>query len=60
MGVGLTALYALSDELHQAFTTGRSASLVDVGIDAVGAVLAVAAIGLVATLRRGRSDARPG
>ena len=35
----LTVCYAASDELHQAFVPGRSASLVDVGIDASGAAL---------------------
>jgi VanZ family protein len=34
--VGLTALYATSDELHQAFVPGRSASAGDVLIDICG------------------------
>jgi VanZ family protein len=34
--VGLTALYAISDELHQAFVPGRSASIGDVLIDVCG------------------------
>lgn len=34
--VGLTALYAISDELHQVFVPGRSASVVDVLIDVCG------------------------
>ena len=41
--------YAVSDELHQSFVPGRAASLVDVGIDAVG-VLA----GILAWRRLGR------
>jgi VanZ family protein len=38
----LTALilYAASDEYHQSFTSTRSASLIDVGIDAMGGMLA--------------------
>lgn len=35
----LTAAYAGSDELHQSFTAGRHPSPVDVGIDAVGALI---------------------
>jgi len=33
----LVALYACSDEVHQAAVTGRHGSLIDVGIDAIGA-----------------------
>ena len=33
-------LYAVSDEMHQAFTAGRYASTVDVGIDSAGIALA--------------------
>jgi VanZ family protein len=32
----VVALYAISDEVHQAFIPGRSPSLLDVGIDSVG------------------------
>lgn len=32
-------LYALTDEFHQRFVPGRGATLVDVGIDAVGALV---------------------
>ncbi len=47
--------YALTDELHQAFVATRHPSLVDVAIDALGAVLAVAGIALVRSRRwRGR------
>ncbi len=37
----LTLAYAFSDELHQQFIFGRTASLRDVGFDLLGAVLAV-------------------
>lgn len=35
-----SALYALSDEAHQFFVASRSASLIDCGIDSLGAALA--------------------
>jgi len=38
----LTVLYALSDELHQSFVPGRTARLLDVGFDTLGALLALA------------------
>ena len=41
----LAVLYACTDEFHQLFVAGRRASLVDVGIDALGAVIAMAAWG---------------
>lgn len=34
----LSLLYALSDEAHQSFVPGRHPSLVDVGIDLLGAI----------------------
>lgn len=37
----LTALYALSDEFHQAYVPGRHGNVLDVAIDGVGALLAV-------------------
>jgi VanZ family protein len=42
-GVALvsTALYAMTDEWHQHFVEGRHASPVDVGIDSLGAWLAL-------------------
>jgi VanZ family protein len=54
----LAVLYAASDEFHQQFTPGRSASVGDVGIDGVGAL--VGAMGgnrLFAFLRRRRQSA---
>jgi hypothetical protein len=38
----LAALYAIGDELHQAFTAGRHPSPVDVGIDCIGVLVGLA------------------
>jgi VanZ family protein len=38
LGLSLTALYAISDELHQALVPNRSASSIDVLIDVVGGI----------------------
>ena len=38
---GLAVVYALTDEYHQRFVPGRSGTVVDVGIDGVGAGLAM-------------------
>lgn len=43
---GLAVLYALSDEFHQWFVPGRGNSLVDVGIDALGAVSGLGVLAL--------------
>lgn len=37
----LTVLYGVSDELHQAFVPGRTASEADLGLDAAGATIGV-------------------
>lgn len=39
---GFSLFYACTDELHQHFVPGRSATLRDVGIDCIGITLAVA------------------
>ncbi|MBI2625598.1 VanZ family protein [Candidatus Parcubacteria bacterium] len=38
----ISVLYAFSDEFHQAFVPGRSATLQDVGVDAFGVMVALA------------------
>ena len=38
----LTALYGISDEVHQAFVPGRRADVADFAADASGATLAIA------------------
>jgi VanZ family protein len=40
----ITVLYAASDELHQGLVAGRHPSIVDVGIDASGALIALLAV----------------
>jgi VanZ family protein len=35
--LGICCVYALSDEFHQSFVPGRNATLIDVGIDGLGA-----------------------
>ena len=45
--MSLTVAYAITDELHQSSVVGRNASATDVVVDAVGALIAVAAVGLV-------------
>jgi VanZ family protein len=47
----LAVLYAATDEFHQGFVAGRHESAVDVGIDAAGAIIAVAAAGLLRSRR---------
>jgi VanZ family protein len=46
---GIVVAYAISDEFHQRFVSGRTPSPWDVGIDALGAV---AALALLRLLRR--------
>jgi VanZ family protein len=38
LAIALTSVYAISDELHQAWVPDRSASILDVLIDAIGAI----------------------
>jgi VanZ family protein len=39
LAILLTVAYALTDELHQAFVTGRHSSVVDIGLDYTGATV---------------------
>jgi VanZ family protein len=38
----IVVLYSATDELHQSFVPGRTPTLMDIGIDALGAVLGIA------------------
>lgn len=50
LAFGISALYAVSDEVHQLFVDGRSCRLLDIGIDALGALCAVGLIVLIRLL----------
>jgi len=43
----IVALYAASDEFHQRFTPGRTASSRDVGIDIAGGLIGIAVLRFV-------------
>jgi VanZ family protein len=49
--IAIGVAYAISDEIHQSFVSGRQGSPRDVGIDAVGVV-----VGAVLASRRWRGD----
>ena len=53
--LALVALYAASDEIHQAFVPSREACVRDVLLDTTGAALALLCLWTVWRLRRGRS-----
>jgi VanZ family protein len=55
VSLALTILYAASDEFHQSFTAGRHASPVDVGIDSIGAAIALLALTVWLRLRSRRT-----
>jgi len=48
----LSALYAVSDELHQAFVPGRTSRPFDVGLDWLGAALALLVVAYLVNQRR--------
>ena len=50
--LAVTVLYAITDELHQGFVAGRHPSPVDVGIDAAGALIALAVVLVAGRSRR--------
>jgi len=50
----LTLLYAAADEFHQSFYASRGPAVADVGLDFLGATLAVCGIRLVLKWRSGR------
>jgi len=41
LALAITLLYAVSDEIHQFFVPGRNGWWVDVGVDTIGALLAL-------------------
>ena len=48
--VAISAVYALSDEIHQYFVPGRACRLLDMGIDTCGAIFGVAVFVLITWL----------
>jgi len=52
MVVGLTALFAVGDEFHQAFVPSRTSSPRDVMIDTCGALLGITLMGVLHCFRR--------
>lgn len=57
--LALAALYAATDELHQAFVATRTPSAADVLIDVSGAAAAAAVCALAARMRAARARAAP-
>ena len=47
-------LYAITDELHQAFVPGRSCQMTDVAIDSLGCLFGCTVIALFMSIRRKR------
>ena len=50
--LGLTELYALSDEIHQLFVPGRSFQLMDLGLDLLGGVIGLIIYARIRAKRR--------
>ena len=55
LGFVIAVLYAVSDEFHQTFESGRNGSPIDVGIDAAGALTALCLIARNRTRHRVRA-----
>ena len=52
---GLTVLYAATDEFHQLFIADRSGNLIDVGVDATGALLALVVVWFISRIAKKRT-----
>ena len=57
VAAALACLYAATDEFHQRFTPGRTASLQDVGIDSLGAVIGLMVWTGINKMRRSQHSA---
>ena len=55
VALGLTVGYAITDELHQGLVAGRYPSPVDVGIDIVGALVAIGIVLAITGRQRWRA-----
>lgn len=51
----MAVLFALSDEFHQSFVRGRTSTLRDVGIDSLGAAVALIAVATYSSNSNSRS-----
>lgn len=60
LALGLTILYAISDEWHQSMVPGRTGRAEDVVTDSVGALIGLAAAWLVLSALAGRGRTEPG
>lgn len=58
--VGISLLYAISDEIHQYFVPGRACELIDVTVDTMGAVLGTAIFICAAAVAVRISDKKKG
>lgn len=58
ISLGATLLYAISDEVHQHFSDGRSMALMDVGIDMSGALFCASVVLLIVYIIKRRKKAR--
>lgn len=52
LAIGISALYAVTDEIHQLFVVGRACRFTDVCIDSLGALLGIAFVTLIIYLLR--------
>ena len=52
--VAISAVYALTDEVHQYFVPGRACRLLDVGIDTCGAIFGMCLFAVILALLRKR------
>jgi VanZ family protein len=59
LAIVLAVSYALTDELHQSFVTGRRSSVIDIGFDYIGAVCASLAARYIIE-RRAKTTTPPG
>ncbi len=55
LALGITVLYAVTDEFHQTFVNGRAGRPLDVAIDTAGALAAAALIARTRPRRRARA-----
>jgi VanZ family protein len=51
----IVVLYAITDEIHQAFVPGRTSLVTDVGIDSIGGLLGLFGYAIPEKIREGRA-----